>query len=42
MKVAYALEFDEALENFDILYKKGLAASTSSQLSKFRDVLVGV
>ena len=41
MKVADALEFDEALEKFEIIYKKGLAASAPSQLSKFRDVLVG-
>ena len=41
VKVANALDFDEALENFEVLYKMGLTASAPSQLSKFRDVLVG-
>ena len=41
LKVPDALDFDEALENFEVLYKKGLAKSTPSQLSKFRDALVG-
>ena len=43
LKVPDALDFDEALENFDheVLCKEGLAKSTPSQLSKFRDVLVG-
>ena len=44
-KVPDALDFNEAAETFEVLYKKGLAKSTpsSSQLSKFRDhdVLVG-
>ena len=35
------LDFDEALGNFEVLYKKGLATSTVSQLSNFRDVLEG-
>ena len=41
LKVANALDFDEALETFEVLYTTGLAASTLSQMSKFRDVLVG-
>ena len=40
VKVANALDFDEALENFEVLYKKMLAASAPSQSSKFCDVLV--
>ena len=40
LKVASALDFDEALENFEVLYKKMLAASAPSQSSKFCDVLV--
>ena len=36
LKVASAVDFDEALENFDVLYKQGLASSTytPSQLSR--------
>ena len=41
LKVPDALDFDEAIDNFEVLYKKGLAKSTPSQLSKYRDVLVG-
>ena len=47
MKVADAVhlhvDFDdhEALENFEVLYKKELAKSTPSQLSKFRDGIEG-
>ena len=40
VKVANALDFDEALENFEVLYKMGLTASAPSQSSKFCDVLV--
>ena len=40
-KIADAVDFDEALENFEVLYKKGLAKSTPSRLSNFRDVLEG-
>ena len=35
------MHMTEALENFEVLYKKGLAKSTPFQLSKYRDVLVG-
>ena len=42
LKVADAVDFDEALENFEVLYKNGVAKSTPVQLSKLlRDVLVG-
>ena len=41
LKVENSLDFDEALENFEFLYKKGLSEKTPSQLAKFRDVLVG-
>ena len=41
LKVNDAVDFDEALEFFEDLYKKGLAKSTPAQLSKLRDVLVG-
>ena len=36
-----SLDFSEAIESFEVMYKKGLSAKTPSQLSKFRDVLVG-
>ena len=41
LKVENSLDFDEALESFEVLYKKGLSEKTPSQLAKFRDVLVG-
>ena len=41
LAVKDSLSYDEAIESFEVLYKKGLASSTPSQLSKFRDVLVG-
>ena len=41
LKVTDALDFVEALENFGVLYKKGLAKGMPSQLAKFCDVLVG-
>ena len=41
LKVENSLDMSEAIESFEVRYKKGLAASTPSQLSKFRDVLVG-
>ena len=41
LKVENPLSLKEAIESFEVLYKKGLAARTPSQLSKFRDVLVG-
>ena len=36
-----SLDFSEAIDSFEVMYKKGLASKTPSQLSKFRDVLVG-
>ena len=39
--VANSLSYDEAIESFEVLYKKGLASKSPSQLSKFRDVLAG-
>ena len=41
LKVENSLSLKEAIESFEVMYKKGLSAKTSSQLSKFRDVLVG-
>ena len=41
LKVENSLSSKEAIESFEVLYKKGLATRTPSQLSKFRDVLVG-
>ena len=41
LAVENSLTFDEAIESFEVLYKRGLKSSTPSQLSKFRDVLVG-
>ena len=41
LDVANSLSLDEAIESFEVLYKKGLASKSLSQLSKFRDVLVG-
>ena len=41
LDVVNSLSLDEAIESFEVLYKKGLASSTPPQLSKFRDVLVG-
>ena len=41
LDVANSLSYDEAIESFEVLYKKGLASKSPSQLSKFRDVLVG-
>ena len=43
LKVENSRTLKEAIESFEILYKKGSAARTPSQLSKFRDVdvLVG-
>ena len=41
LKVEDSLDLDEALESFEVLYKKGLSEKTPCQLSKFRDVLVG-
>ena len=41
LKVENLLDLSEATESFEVMYKKGLSDETSSQLSKFRDVLVG-
>ena len=43
LQVRDASDFDGASKNSEVLYEKGLAKSTPSQLSKFRDidVLVG-
>ena len=41
LEVENSLDLSEAIESFEIMYKKGLSAKTPSQLSKFRDVLVG-
>ena len=41
LKVENSPSLKEAIESSEVLYKKGLAARTPSQLSKFRDVLVG-
>ena len=41
LKVENSLSMSEAIESFEVMYKKGLASKTPSQLSKFRDVLVG-
>ena len=41
LKIADAVDFDDALKKFEVLYKQGLAESTPCQLSKLRDELVG-
>ena len=41
LDVANSLSYNEAIESFEVLYKKGLVSKSPSQLSKFRDVLVG-
>ena len=41
LKVGNSLDFDEAVESFEVLYNAGLAKSTPAQLAKFRAVLVG-
>ena len=41
LEVENSLCLSEAIESFEVMYKKWLAAKTPSQLSKFRDVLVG-
>ena len=41
LEVENSLDLSEAIESFEVMYKKGLSAKTPSQLSKFRDVLVG-
>ena len=41
LEVENSLDLNEAIESSEIMYKKWLSAKTSSQLSKFRDVLVG-
>ena len=41
LEVENPLDLKEAIGRFEIMYKKGLSAKAPSQLSKFRDVLVG-
>ena len=41
LKVGNSLDFDEAVESFEVLYNAWLAKSTPAQLAKFRAVLVG-
>ena len=41
LKVEDSLDLGEAIESFEVLYKKGLSEKMPSQLAKFRYVLVG-